>query len=504
MSSNAPNEPAALWLCLHFPQLPLEVFNRGIDDADKPIVVVESHRVCRVNAAAADLGIQIGNNMGTAYSLGEKLASFERDGQKEHRHLSQLAQWAYQFTPNVSVKAPDCLLLDIAGCLKLFQGVAALKQLVIEGLEQLGYQPTIGINTTPLSALVSAKSGIPDNTGDATTSLLGLPVTALTIDDKTIAALQQMGISHIGKLLQLPRSGINRRFGIYFTDYLDKLAGKIPDPQKFISPAPRFFSEVTFLADVTDTQVLLFPIKRLLGELCDFLITRQLRIRQLNWTLSHRSHPPCSFNIYLANSESDRHVFLALTQLKLDQLDDINEIDSISLTVNRFETADALSGDLFQGTRFQQQDGRHRDSADTANAHRLLNMLHARLGPDTCFGLSLANDHRPEKAWRLTRIGQKQHASPAGEADENPRPAFLLARPRLLNTIEQAPCLGGKLTLLKGPERIDFGWWDESNLEKPLGRDYYIARRTDGSLYWIFHCTTDDAGNRWYLHGIFS
>jgi hypothetical protein len=59
-----------------------------------------------------------------------------------------------------------------------------------------------------------------------------------------------------------------------------------------------------------------------------------------------------------------------------------------------------------------------------------------------------------------------------------------------------------QLTLLKGPERIDFGWWDEDDLSKVITRDYYVATiDNQGSLLWIFQYSND---KRWYLHGIFS
>ncbi|HKI73181.1 MAG TPA: hypothetical protein VJ998_00960, partial [Pseudomonadales bacterium] len=129
-------------------------------------------------------------------------------------------------------------------------------------------------------------------------------------------------------------------------------------------------------------------------------------------------------------------------------------------------------------------------------------LLNARLGPGICYGLSIADDHRPEKAWQALHPGGKFQVQPSDDVDENPRPVFLLDTPRPLNASGGEPCLGGRLELLKGPERIDFGWWDETN--QPA-RDYYIARQADGALFWIFTASSNDArAKRWYLHGIFS
>ncbi|MCB1693280.1 MAG: DNA polymerase Y family protein [Pseudomonadales bacterium] len=504
MTSNSPEEP--LWLCLYFPQLPLEVFLRGLsaEDADKPAVVVERARVCRLNAAAIDLGILPGNNMDTAYTLSEHVIAFERDTQKETRALSQLAGWAYQFTPNVSIKSPDSLLLEVGGCLRLFKGLARLKTLISTRLANHGYEPCIGVSRTPLAALYHARSRLDDNLGDVAGALSPGRIEALDVDDVVAKSLAQMGICTIGELLRLPESGLTRRFGVYFSDYLARLVGRKPDPRKYIQPEPRFHSEISFLSDITDKGPLLFPIRRLLGELCDYMLGRQLGTSYLSWKLMHRSHPARSFSVYLANAENDPAIFLPLTQLRLDQVTDVSEIDSISLTVNRFSPLRAESGDLFHGTSFAGKDGTNNDSRSArANTDHLFNMLNARLGPGSAFGLSIVSDHRPEKAWRPVRIGQKPLPVPYDDVDENPRPIFLLNTPRALNVVDGEPCLDGRLVLLRGPERIDFGWWDQQTLSKPIGRDYYIARQRSGALLWVFHHLIPPDG-RWYLHGIFS
>ena len=75
---------------------------------------------------------------------------------------------------------------------------------------------------------------------------------------------------------------------------------------------------------------------------------------------------------------------------------------------------------------------------------------------------------------------------------------FTCCQPRRLCLSEAGiPCMSGKLELLQGPERIDFGWWDN----EAVARDYYIAKHHAGSLYWIYQHLDN---SRWYLHGIFS
>lgn len=484
-----------MWFCLHFPQLPIEVFDREKDNT-RPVVILERQKVAFMNPAASGMGICEGNNMNTAYTISEQVVSFERNEEKELDTLSHLAQWAYQFTPNVSVKAPHSLLLDVEGCLRLFGGIESLKQKIQCGLTKLGFKAVIGVNGTPLSALCFAESDGKDNTGDVTASLAPVPVHYLRVDEDIIETLHRMGIVTVKQLLDLPVDGLNRRFGVFFTDYLQRLTGEIPDPRKFVSDKPRFVSGITFLSDITNIESLIFPMKRLIGELQDFLRGRQLLINQFSFTLSHRSHPSRSFSVYLTNPENDAAMFLMLSQLQLEKINDMPEVDHISLSATAFFEAETGPGDLFHGTRFKQKDGRIHSKAGEARAARLLNMLTARLGRQACFGLSLADDHRPERAWKPVQLAYKDYWTP-DEAEPNARPMYLLPTPKQLKCEDGAPSMSGRLELLQGPERIDFGWWDNQN----IARDYYIARHECGALYWVYWNLDDSS---WYLHGIFS
>jgi protein ImuB len=53
------------------------------------------------------------------------------------------------------------------------------------------------------------------------------------------------------------------------------------------------------------------------------------------------------------------------------------------------------------------------------------------------------------------------------------------------------------LDIVRGPERIDNHWWEQT----ATARDYYIARAGDGRLCWIFR--EIDSG-RWFAHGLFA
>jgi len=501
VSSKEASSRSSVWLCLHFYQLALDIACRDEQSRTEPLVITEKQQVYQCNTMAMALGIKPGHSMDTAFSLSEQISSSERNLDQETTALKYLAQWAYQFTPNVAIKVPHCLILEITSSLALFAGLTNMKNDVRSGLQELEYCATMTVSSTPQAAMLLAIAGMPNDAVLPKADISSVPVHYLQTTQKIVAGLQQMGIHHLSQLLELPASGLTRRFGTYFTDYLQRLTGDKPDPQTFISPAANFYHDVTFLHDVTNLESLAFPVNRLLGELEDFLSGRQFWISHMTWHLSHRNHGRQSFSVYLAAPANDSKMFLALTQLKLDQINSVKEVDNIALSVNRFSPAGQTSGDLFAGNGFsaygRQHEGEQNAPGDQQN--QLLNMLTARLGPGKCFGLSEANDHRPEKAWKKIRLHEKDYwVSP--EQNDLPRPSFLLPTPKALNVVDNTPCLAGKLALVKGPERIDFGWWDQ-RVDKPLARDYYVARQRDGGMLWVFKHL--DAG-RWYLHGIFS
>ena len=146
-----------MWLCVQFPLLPLNVFVRCNSRQNKqPLLVAELNRVCCLNAAASDAGIMVDQSLSTAMAVAEQVGAVERDIKKERRALDQLASWFYQFSPMVSLKPPNAILLDIAGSLKLFNGLENLQEQITGRLSKLGYSHRQGLGKTPKAAWLFA------------------------------------------------------------------------------------------------------------------------------------------------------------------------------------------------------------------------------------------------------------------------------------------------------------------------------------------------------------
>ena len=170
---------APIWFCLYLNRLPIEIFERSafiktnqnnhlvvaesdrdkcgtpaesslgctqaasrlkpLDTARQPIAIVGQHHVIMTNAIAAQSGIEPGMLTTHAYSMNESIRCIAQDTGQERQTLKQLAQWMYDFTPHVCILSEDSILLEVASCLKLFDGIDTLQIHIQNRLYQLGY-----------------------------------------------------------------------------------------------------------------------------------------------------------------------------------------------------------------------------------------------------------------------------------------------------------------------------------------------------------------------------
>src|SRR5438105_2592550 len=156
-----------LWVCVLLPQLPLEVFTRSRDDRFErdgemlfAITTAGHHpRIVIANEAAQSCGIAPGQLVSAALALAPDVVLRNRDPQAEMAALRGVAAWLTQFTPMVSLAAPQAVLAEIAGSLRLFGGFRALLQHIAQGVQALGYSVQIACAPTPTAAQFLARAG---------------------------------------------------------------------------------------------------------------------------------------------------------------------------------------------------------------------------------------------------------------------------------------------------------------------------------------------------------
>ncbi len=491
-----------LWLAIHLPLLPLEIFTRGSTD-ELPCAVIQGQRVSYANAQALSNGVQINSSLSTALALSPQLKTFERAPSNERQQLHNLAHWAYRFSPNVCIgqeaEEQHLLLVEIIGSLKLFKNLQNILKVISEELNALGFSFTIGLAHTPKAAALLAFGSqllsrpppfehVPSR-DSSLQALRQLPLSVLRSYPRVLDKLRKMGLSEFGQLLDLPTSALGKRFGRDFQQYLQKLCGECDDPQRAIKPIERFASQLFFLEPIENTQMLLFPMQRLLDEFCHFLLARQLQCNHFSWHL-HQGGKQSQVDIRLGQAQVSKNNFLNLTRIQLEKLCLNQGVHTVELRANHFVPANSHSQDLFTSN--------HSEPLDT-----LLDKLQARLGQGTVYCIDCEPEHLPEQASKTNaaRLSETKPRSPAGSEGNNAtqyptRPTWLLREPVRIQQREHCLYWRGKLDLLQGPERIETAWW-----KAPQQRDYYIAEHEQGCLYWVYQ---DIPSKTWYVQGLFA
>ena len=486
--------PQPLWLALVFPRLALEVH----DDQrrDFPSVVVKEHKGHSVVHTASPLaevrGVSVEMPVNAAYALCPGLKVYNVNEQAQQNRLQQLAVWAEQFTSKVSIQPPHALLLEVRGSLKLFGGLPAIQQQIQQQLtRQWQHSFYHAVTPTPMASLLLAYSGQSDvvQNKNHLRSVLGrLSINSLPIGLKKKQQLRRTGVRQLRDLWRLPKEGLARRFGPRLANYIDRTLGVIPDPLDFFVSPGEFTAFHDFSMEVRKTDLLLNIAGQLLQQLVTFLRERDACINECQFRLYHDKHAATNIIVGVRQATRDHQHLMMLLEEHLNRLSLEAPVKSIQLTARDFLPYSPQDLSLFSEPALSQQ-----FAPQESNIETLLEQLQARLGRDAIKTIRSVSDHRPEYAYRFNDAVAKK-----SELVQQQRPFWLLPQPQLLPQKNNQPWLQGPIVLLKGPERIEAGWWSG----KDVRRDYYIAMDSAGSHLWVYQELTEHY--QWYLHGIFA
>ena len=243
----------------------------------------------------------------------------------------------------------------------------------------------------------------------------------------------------------------------------------------------RYHGQIELPSPVDQAEALLFAARRLVVELAGFLRGRGAGVSRLRCDLVHEDAQPTSIVLGLSCTRQIEHIMNVLRE-RLGREWLPGRVEAIRLISEEIAPLAAKEGDFFPVP-----------SKDREAGAQLIERLRARLGEDAVHALALRADHRPERAWEATPTIPDATSSPKRDDGLLPsRPLWLLPAPRPLGADPAA----AQLKLLSGPERIETGWWDGSD----VGRDYFVGRNASGEGLWLYR----DRGGEWFVHGVFA
>ena len=506
------------------------------------------------NPAARAGGAVPGQALTDARALVPGLRSMTLDPARVDHAWHRLAHWLTRYTPLVALDpaSPPVdlggaggFLLDVSGCAHLFGGEEGLMTDLADRLHRWGLPIRAAMADTRLAAWGLARYSEAPLTcvpvGETLPALRALPVTALNLPDRTIEALDRLGLRQIGDVLRLDRQALGQRFSDKVSarqavqdrvtperllEALDRALGKRPDAINPLLPAASYAARKLFHEPIGTAA----SIEQTLVDLMAVVLLMVKRagqgVRQATVSLYRVDGRRRDFRLRCHRPTLDPGLLQRLFSEQTETLDVGFGLDAVGLSVQRAETM------------AESQDSLLTHSAPDRH-HPVLDRLTNRLGPRAVAQPGLRARHDPREAEarhcvelasglgdggqsviELTQqrsaaaldqdLGDPELAREAGlNRPAQPRPVVLLPDPQPITIEDPHPFASGlrpprlfqwrrqrhRLVRWSGPERLTPAWWDRPNghlghfsddaRSTPLTKDYFHVEDEEGRQFWL-------------------
>lgn len=423
--------------------------------------------------------------------------------------LRQLAIDCECFTPLFGIEdaeSPECLLLDVTGCLHLFGGDQDLATRLAETFQarelhpRVAIAPTIGAAWAAAHFLAKQKSPVVVSSSQLPEVLSPLPLAALRLTVNILSVLQELGLHTISQIQALPRASIPSRFGPLLLKRLDQAFGNEPD--FFAAEKPREPFAVHWEGEfpIKNRETLHAVTRELLQDLLSRLIKRREGLRQLRCVLRDCSRRSYEFHVgFTVPTDQIKHTFEMLS-LQWERADLPDEMDSVHLEAVVTGSLQTAQRDLF---------GHELKTDKDREVVTLLDRLSNRLGSRTVVRGRLLPEAQPEVA-----VTYEPCTAPEIKAviDQeclktklSQRPTSLFTLPEPIEVLTNAPdglpqsfrWNHQEYQVIRSwQERIETGWWRVAS----ANRDYFRIEVHTGHHFWIFQRLQ---AQDWFIHGTF-
>lgn len=459
---------------------------------------------------ARAVGVRPGMTLAHARALCAGLSIHDQPAEpdKDAAMLRRLARWMLRYAPVVAPDDPDGLMLDIAGCEKLFGGEREHVRRIAEALRRWGLRPRLAVAQTFACAWAVARYGeaatawvAEDSLHDA---LSPLPVCALRLGAKIVDGLADVGIERIEHLLVLSRDELAARFGPELLHRIDLANGAASETIRSIQPIRRYQATHTFDGPVRRLGIIEATTSELLTRLLKPLSAVHRGIRELTVELRRVDIEPQFVSVRLTYPNRDHAHLWKLLWPRLERVNlgfGVTEIVLLAARTERMKSEQAAF------LREVEADA----PGQPAALGELVDRLVDRLGGEAVTLVRPAESYVPERAFVHTAVREisrptSSHAR-AVERAINPaqRPSHLFERPepiRVMSLVPDGPPVwlewrgqAGEVVASIGPERIVSPWWIRG---ATAPRDYYEIEDTHARQLWAYR---DDGTGQWFVHG---
>ncbi len=541
-------------MCIWLPHWPIQRFTVAQPALSGRVVVLHARdprrgqRVVHCDHRANQQGIQVGMSLAEVAATQRTKSGATHRGQFPHlaehdpradlRALTALAMACERFSPSVGLEessTPASLLLDVTQSAARCGGESSLVGAVHQWLGTLGYVASVAVsdhlgaawavahfggtvpgyafrdelsergevaNTLPSGGRLDMPASFMVPPGQVLAALQPLPIESLRVAEATIDRLQQLGIRSVGQLLQLPRSGLQARFGDELLPRIDQAMGILPETFATCAVSVPLEASFAFEHPTANRDVLRACLRTLLEQVC-IRLSQQGRGAigiECHLYLTDRTRVTISLGLFRPSAEQAH--LEELLALQFEQRTIKDTVQRVDLCVSISAAISFCQADLLD-------EATHAAPGELA---RFVDRVSSRLGQDTVLGARLLAEPQAEYAFRYipltdgstiadgSALARRRHQQSFGF-----RPLRVIVPERLHTTV--APRTGPpasfgfaghtyRIQRYWGPERIETGWWRGQLIR----RDYFQVEDHDGNRFWLFRDLQRDA---WFVQGAF-
>ncbi len=486
--------------CVNLSEFPLQILLRRRPEwKDHPTVVVDRDHaqgvVLWVDDRARERRILQGMRYASALSLSSALRAGVVSEFEIQENVAEIAEKLRSYTSDVepSKHEPGVFWLRATGLSLLYPSLKKWGELIHDELTKAAFRASVVVGFSRFGTYATAKTydGVTlfEDSADEKTKASGVPIERLGFDTVLRDALEKLGITTLGGFLNLPASGVLKRFGADVL-HLHRLArGELWDPLQPEIPIEPAAGRAVLDYPETDLDRLMAVIETLFESIHETLLERDELVAALELRFVFDDNQKLTERIEPAGPTLDPAQLLELVRLRLVSMSLASGVTDVDLEA-KSTRAHQKQCDLFE----------RQSPRDLGAASRALARIRAEFGENTVVKARLRDGHLPEACFEWEPVKKIPAPAPRNVA-VRPLVRRIYAKPVPFSKTRHREPKAALAHMFEdrlieetiGPYLVSGGWW-----VREVQREYYFVRTESGRWLWLYY---DRRRKCWFLHG---
>jgi protein ImuB len=486
--------------CVNLAEFPLQLLlGRRPEWKDHPVAVVTRDNaqgtLLWVNERARERRILPGMRYASALSLSSNLHAGVVPPSEIEENVAALSDRLRFFTSDVepSKEEPGVFWLGATGLSLLYPSLKKWGELIHDEMTAARFWASVAVGFSRFGTYAAAKTrggvAVFADPLEEKSRAAKVPIERLGFDPDLRDALEKLGITTLGGFLDLPASGVLKRFGAEVLHLHQLARGELWTPLQPEIPVEPASGRAVLDYPETDLDRLMALIETLLDPVRATLVKRDELVASLEIRLTFDNKEQRSEKTEPASPTVDLSLVLELVRLRLGSVPLAAGVTDIVIEATGVR-ARRKQCDMFE----------KRSPRDLEAAARAMARIRADLGENAVVRARLRDGHLPEACFEWEPVKKIAAPSPRSVA-VRPLVRRIFARPLPFSKTRHREPKAALAHMFEdrvieetiGPYVVSGGWW-----AREVTREYYFVRTESGRWLWIYY---DRRRQCWFLQG---